>query len=67
MLKLIKRERLAAFLAVSTLLTGCSGHIPVSECSWVKIITVSRQDVLTDETARQLLAHNEKVEAICGR
>jgi hypothetical protein len=33
----------------------------------VQIITVSRADVLTDQTAREILAHNEKVEAICGR
>jgi len=33
----------------------------------VQIITVSRHDVLTDQTAREILAHNEKVETICER
>jgi len=46
--------------------SGCSTVSPVTSCGWVTIITVSRADVLTDETARQILAHNEKVEAICG-
>jgi hypothetical protein len=32
----------------------------------VKIITISSRDVLTDQTAREILGHNEKVEAICG-
>jgi hypothetical protein len=33
----------------------------------VKIITVSRQDVLTDQTAREILQHNLKVEEVCSR
>jgi hypothetical protein len=44
---------------------SCSTVTAGTECGWVKIITVSRQDVLTDDTARQILGHNEKVEAIC--
>lgn len=28
-------------------------------CKWVKPVFISKQDVLTDGTARQILAHNE--------
>jgi len=31
----------------------------------VKVITVSKDDALTAQTAREILAHNEKVEEIC--
>ena len=49
------------------LVAGCStATVATSPCSWVQIITVSKDDVLTVETAREILAHNEKVEAICG-
>lgn len=46
------------------LLTACAGTGRVTEvadagCYWARPIYVSRGDVLTDETARQVLAHNE--------
>ena len=47
------------------LLTGCASTNVISPCAWVKIITVSKADVLTDQTAREILTHNEKVETIC--
>ena len=47
------------------LASGCQSTAVISPCSWVKIITVSSKDVLTDQTAREILAHNEKVETIC--
>jgi hypothetical protein len=47
------------------LLSACQSTVAISPCSWVKIITVSKADVLTDQTAREILAHNEKVETIC--
>jgi hypothetical protein len=34
-------------------------------CSWVRIITISKDDVLTDDTARQILIHDEQVERVC--
>lgn len=47
--------------------SGCAtSTVATDSCAWVQIITVSRADVLTDQTAREILAHNEKVEAICG-
>ena len=50
-----------------TLGTGCASTVVTDGCSWVQTITVSRQDVLTDQTAKEILAHNEKVEKFCGR
>lgn len=47
--------------------SGCASTVATDSCAWVQIITVSRGDVLTDQTAREILAHNEKVETICGR
>ena len=37
-----------------------------SECDWADPIRPSVQDVLTEETARQILEHNRQGEAICG-
>ena len=39
--------------------------VAIDSCVWVKIITISKDDVLTDETAREILSHNQKVEEIC--
>ncbi len=36
-----------------------------SSCSWAKVILIGKQDVLTDATARQLIAHNRLVEKNC--
>jgi hypothetical protein len=55
-------------LSLTTLGSGCASTPAISgACSWVKIITVSRQDVLTDQTAREILQHNLKVEEVCSR
>ncbi|EIF30985.1 hypothetical protein BCh11DRAFT_06497 [Burkholderia sp. Ch1-1] len=35
-------------------------------CDWTKPIFVSKTDVLSDETARQILAHNMAGEKNCG-
>ena len=68
MRKLLWRStRALPLLSLTLFVASCSTVSAGTECAWVKVITISRQDVLTDETARQLLAHNEKVEAICGR
>ena len=50
-----------------TLGSGCAATNVIDGCSWVKTITVSSHDQFTDQTAREILAHNEKVEAICGK
>lgn len=58
------------FLALGAMLlaSACSTSGPVTEgaCAWVKPIYVSRDDVLTDETARQILTHNETWQVNCG-
>jgi len=36
-----------------------------TSCRWSKYILVSKKDVLTDSTARQILAHNETLERLC--
>lgn len=35
-------------------------------CDWTKPIFVSKSDVLTDETARAILAHNQTGAKNCG-
>lgn len=50
-------------LAIVTL-SGCA-TTSATDCAWAQIITVSKDDVLTDQTAREILAHNEKVEVLC--
>mgnify|MGYP007057189166 CR=1 FL=1 len=48
------------------LLTGCATNTAATDgCEWTRIIYVSQQDVLTEGTARQILAHNETRERIC--
>lgn len=61
------KETCIGFL-VLLLLTGCwtSGPVTDGACGWVKPVYISRNDVLTDETARQILVHNETWEATCG-
>ena len=54
-----------------TLLIGCSTvgreiEVVDTACNWIRPIFVSRQDVLTDGTARQILAHNEAGSKRCG-
>lgn len=58
----------ALLLASLTLLTGCASGGPATDafCAVGRPILVSRSDVLTTETARQLLAHNETGARICG-
>lgn len=54
-------------LASLTLLAGCSSiGAGTSACSGWRPVYVSRADVLTDGTARQILAHNEAGRRLCG-
>lgn len=56
-------------LTLLPLLTSCGGTGPVagSGCGWVRPIYVSADDRLTDDTARQILAHDKAVKAVCGK
>jgi hypothetical protein len=38
-----------------------------SDCTFAHVITVSPKDVLTPTTAREILANNRAVEAVCKR
>jgi hypothetical protein len=55
-------------LASLTLLTACAGGGPATDgfCAVSKPIMVSRSDVLTDGTARQILAHNDYGAKVCA-
>lgn len=59
--------RWTALLLVSlTLLGACTTAGPgIDVCGPWRPILVSRQDQLTDQTARQILAHNETGERLC--
>lgn len=35
-------------------------------CKWTKPIIISQKDLFTDETAKQIVAHNEAGETKCG-
>lgn len=35
-------------------------------CKWTKPIIISQQDLFTDETAKQIVAHNETGRDKCG-
>lgn len=60
---------------LALLLISCAQSIPVTKppvtkvidtgCSWTGLILISKKDVLSDGTARQILAHNETWEANC--
>ena len=61
-------------LILVPLLTSCATNSVGTEvqtvdtsCSWVKVILVSKQDAMTDGTARQILAHNRLVEKNCPK
>ena len=42
-------------------------RVPVIDgCSWVRPVYLSTEDVLTDETARQVLVLNETWEMVCS-
>lgn len=58
------RLLLAGLLATSA--TSCSTSGAATDCAAWSPIYVSRADVLTDETARQILAHNLTGRALCG-
>lgn len=53
-------------LASLTLLAGCATSGSGTNCGVFKPILIGRADVLTDQTARQVLAHNMAGRALCG-
>jgi hypothetical protein len=56
-----------ALLASLTLLGGCAGiGAGIDPCGPWRPILVSRDDALTDATARAVLAHNLTRRRLCG-
>lgn len=55
-------------LACLTLLTSCAGSGPATDgfCAEAEPILISKEDVLTKETARAILAHNRYGARRCG-
>ena len=64
------RARLMLALAPSLMLAGCSGHIPAIDaaaCEAWQPVWISRKDMLTEGTAKQIAGNNASREAWCGR
>lgn len=53
--------RLIRAVLICTLLLGGCASAP-DTCAWVKPIYPSHKDVLTTDTKRQILTHNETIE-----
>lgn len=55
-------------LLISTAVTvsGCATTSGGSYCDIARAIRPSVEDVMTDETKRQIVAENEKLAALCG-
>lgn len=67
------RPKALVLLTLLPLLDGCATKAgPVAPvvtdhgCGWVKPIYVSRNDILTDGTARQIKDHDETGAKVCG-
>lgn len=56
------------WVGMAILLPACAGggHVTDPGCATWRPIFISRADVLTPETARQVLAHNEAGARVCG-
>jgi len=60
------RWRWTWLAGLTLLLTSCATGGGTDPCGPWRPILVSRADVLTTETARQVLAHNEAGRRLCG-
>ena len=64
----MKFATLIALILTAVLSAGC-GIDPRDlwdNCYWAEPIRLSRADVLTDETLKQIVAHNEIGARLCG-
>lgn len=69
MLKLKYVRCLLAALLTSCVATGCATTNPVVEpdyCATAKPIYISKTDVISDATAREILEHNLTGQKLCG-
>lgn len=64
-----KQTKLTLMFVLSLTMSWTSGcaSTPATECAWTKIITVSKDDVLTRQTKEEIVAHNEKYESFCSQ
>jgi hypothetical protein len=66
---MLNRMWFAFLIAMCVSSCGVSGPVRQIDtaCDWVRpiLIAPSEVDTLTDDTARQILAHNEAFEAAC--
>ncbi len=57
-------------IAALMMLVGCSNkpdtQIVDTSCSWVKPIFIGKGDKLTNKTAEEILAHDDKWKLFCG-
>jgi hypothetical protein len=62
------KTKTVALLLMATLLNACAinGRVTDSFCAVGRPIYISKQDALTDGTARQILDHNEVGKTLCG-
>lgn len=58
--------KLAFPFALALIIPACAPSPAPTECAWAQPILVSRDDVMTEETARQILTHNETGARVCG-
>jgi hypothetical protein len=61
------KQKLAACLIATSMSACASGRVIDTACSWVQPIMVSREDVMTADTKRQIIVHNEKWERVCKK
>ena len=66
---MLERRTLRALMLIGTLtlLTSCANTGSGTSCAWMRPIYISKDDVLTEGTARAILAHNEAWAAVCAR
>jgi hypothetical protein len=61
------KQRVALVGLLGLLLSACAtGGRETDFCIIAQPVLVSKTDTLTEETARQILAHNEVGRALCG-
>lgn len=59
-------RRALLLTALTILLPSCAETTRGVECMAFRPITVEPADVLSKETARQILGHNRAFKAVCG-
>lgn len=66
---MLEKRTMRALMLTGTLilLTSCATGGSETNCAWVRPIYISKNDVLTEGTARAILAHNEARAAVCAR